>query len=353
MNKHSRIIAMIGAVFGALFLFTFPGGAFATNYIFTSIPDPFNGTLSGNGTPLVDGNTYVRGINGNGQIVGFADANNGAHGGFEGFIESPYSSPGNFTGINAPGCCSGGNSDTQLSGINNKGQIVGSASGGNGMAPSSPFLYSGGNYTFIIGGNSTANGINDHGQIVGRAGGPGVPFGGYLYTNGTFTHISDPLAAPRSTIPMGINGNGQIVGVYYGSSGTAHGFYDTNTSHPTFTQINDPLATLGTDPRGINNRGQIVGYYQNASGIHGFIDNNGVFSTINDPLFSSAGTQIYGINNSGQIVGDVGHGSGFIASPSTLESTPEPSAMLLFGTGIFLTGVLALRNPGLSSRGFL
>ena len=336
MNKHSRIIAMIGAVFGALFLFTFPGGAFATNYIFTSIPDPFNGTLSGNGTPLVDGNTYVRGINGNGQIVGFADANNGAHGGFEGFIESPYSSPGNFTGINAPGCCSGGNSDTQLSGINNKGQIVGSASGGNGMAPSSPFLYSGGNYTFIIGGNSTANGINDHGQIVGRAGGPGIPFGGFLDTNGTLTHISGQ--------PYGINDKSQIVGTY--SKG---GFLDTNGN---YTSINDPLATLGTDPRGINNRGQIVGYYQNASGIHGFIDNGGVFSTISDPLNPSF-TQIYGINNSGQIVGDVGHGSGFIASPSTLESTPEPSAMLLFGTGIFLTGVLALRNPGLSSRGFL
>lgn len=337
MNKHSRIIAMIGAVFGALFLFTFPGGAFATNYIFTSIPDPFNGTLSGNGTPLVDGNTYVRGINGNGQIVGFADSSFG-HLGFEGFIESPYSSPGSFTGINAPGCCSGGNGDTRLYGINNKGQFVGSVNPG-GLGPSQQFLYSDGSYTFLFLGNGTPKGINDRGQIVGRAGGPGVPFGGYLDTNGTLTHISGQ--------PYGINGNGQIVGVY-----NSNGFLDTNGK---YTPINDPSAAPGTTiPRGINNIGQIVGYYQNASGTYnGFIDNNGVFSTINDPLFSPAGTQIYGINNSGQIVGDVGHGSGFIASPSTLESTPEPSAMLLFGTGIFLTGVLALRNPGLSSRGFL
>ncbi|MHB8421385.1 MAG: PEP-CTERM sorting domain-containing protein [Leptospirales bacterium] len=152
------------------------------------------------------------------------------------------------------------------------------------------------------------------------------------------THISDPSAsAAYYTEPYGINDKSQIVGIYNSSSGP-HGFLDTNGR---YTPINDPLATFGTDPRGINNLGQIVGYYKNASGTHGFIDNGGVFSTINDPLAPN-NTSLYGINDSGQIVGDAGT-SGFIAS------TPEPGTVVLFGTGILVMTLLAFREHKPSS----
>src|SRR5262245_11021030 len=66
-----------------------------------------------------------------------------------------------FTRIDVPGA-----SDTSANGINNAGQIVGSAS-------SSGFLYSGGSFT-QIGLLTFANGINNAAQIVGSwfSGGP-------------------------------------------------------------------------------------------------------------------------------------------------------------------------------------
>ena len=58
---------------------------------------------------------------------------------------------------------------------------------------------------------------------------------------------------------------------------------------------------------GLNNFGQIVGSYGvSASGgyKHGFLDTNGVITTIDDPNAGSAGhTLAYGINDWGQIVG--------------------------------------------------
>src|SRR5208283_701867 len=78
-----------------------------------------------------------------------------------------------------------------------------------------------------------------------------------------------------------------------------HGFLDTNGS---FTTINDPLATGPTIAYGINDAGQVVGYYVDSTGSHGFLDTNGVFTTINDPA-AGIGTEAYGINNAGQIVG--------------------------------------------------
>jgi hypothetical protein len=52
------------------------------------------------------------------------------------------------------------------------------------------------------------------------------------------------------------------------SSGVVHGFLDINS---TFTTIDDPLATAGTHITGINNSGEIVGYYTDGTGNHGFI----------------------------------------------------------------------------------
>ena len=53
---------------------------------------------------------------------------------------------------------------------------------------------------------------------------------------------------------------------------------------------------------GINNLGQIVGTFSNSTGFEeGFLDINGVFTTINVP--GSVDTAASGINNSGQIIG--------------------------------------------------
>jgi probable HAF family extracellular repeat protein len=66
--------------------------------------------------------------------------------------------------------------------------------------------------------------------------------------------------------------------VVFGSVETA--FADISYS---FTTIDVPGASNGTQVYGINDSGQIVGYYQDSSGVHGFLDTGGSFTTINVP----------------------------------------------------------------------
>jgi len=111
------------------------------------------------------------------------------------------------------------------------------------------------------------------------------------------------------TFAYGINNAGQIVGSYVDATGT-HGFL---FSDGTFTTIDDPLATQGTFALGINNAGEIVGLYVDAAGDHGFLDIGGTLTTIY-PLGTQGVTGgATGINDSGEIVGFA-----TIPEPSTL-----------------------------------
>ena len=79
-----------------------------------------------------------------------------------------------------------------------------------------------------------------------------------------------PRASLRSVLLIcatGINNSGQIVGYYDDSSGNSHGFLYSNG---TWTTLDDPLATKGTEAVGINDSGQIVGNYADSSG-NGFL----------------------------------------------------------------------------------
>ena len=125
----------------------------------------------------------------------------------------------------------------------------------------------------------------------------------------TYTTLDDPSAsATGGTVALGINDLGQIVGNYGDASG-GHGFLYNNGS---YTTLNDPFAT-STTAFGINDAGQIVGFYSNASGNHGFLyDPN---SGISPPYFNIAdpgtqGTFARGINAAEQIVGSYQNASG-------------------------------------------
>jgi probable HAF family extracellular repeat protein len=72
------------------------------------------------------------------------------------------------------------------------------------------------------------------------------------------------------TDAYGINNAGQIVGYYYNSTGTEHGYVYTGGS---FTTIDVPGAT-GTGAHGINKAGQISGFYIVGNPLpaaHGFV----------------------------------------------------------------------------------
>jgi hypothetical protein len=112
------------------------------------------------------------------------------------------------------------------------------------------FLYSGGVYITIdfpgaIPGTTSVSGINDKGLIVGTYGAPGGTgefIHGFLYSGGTFTTVDAPCVDPSGlceTFITGINDSGQIVGytpfpvepgLYYAE----RGFVDNGGSFTTF-----------------------------------------------------------------------------------------------------------------------
>src|ERR1700680_4071939 len=102
----------------------------------------------------------------------------------------------------------------------------------------------------------------------------------------TFTTIDYPGATSGSEA-TGINNFARIVGAYNLNTPEeghllegAHGFLDGGG---TFTTIDFPSATT-TTPHKINDAGQIVGVYRGTDGIaHGFTDSGGVLATLDFP----------------------------------------------------------------------
>jgi probable HAF family extracellular repeat protein len=169
------------------------------------------------------------------------------------------------------------------------------------MSHADPITYS---FTIIdvpgTGANSTVpNGINDQGQVVGIFGQLGVGYRGFLYSGGGFTTID---AGSDYTIAYDINNSGSIIGDYGLSSGNvSHGFLSTGGTIAPF----DVPGALSTSLSGINDLGDIIGGYSDTSGkSHGFLSSNGSITTIDVPVLNPKATGgLNGINNAGEIVG--------------------------------------------------
>ena len=188
---------------------------------------------------------------------------------FAGLASALFAGTFTFTTLSDPSATGG----TSASGINDEGQIVGTFIGPNVCAPyglvctNNGFLYDGGTFTNRALG-SDFTGINNLGQIVGYSLYLGSSFNyvpsaflysggvstaiptpcsyfdgtlehGFLYGNGIFTTIDDPLASAGSypsqsdgTMVNGINSEGQIVGSYTVATGQEYGFVATPGALP-------------------------------------------------------------------------------------------------------------------------
>jgi probable HAF family extracellular repeat protein len=170
-------------------------------------------------------------------------------------------------------------------------------------------------------------GINNAGQIVGTY---YVGFGsdfvehGFLYQNGVYITLDDPLAhnvvgARDSTRAQGINNLGQIVGTYDDNGGNTHSFL---LSDGVWTTLDIPGTTQGTYAQGINDLGQVVGYYVDSNDqTHGFLYSNGSYTILDRP--GGLSTQAFGINNAGQIVGHSFIGGSFLYSNGSYTSIDD------------------------------
>ena len=259
--------------------FIYSGGT----YTYLSDPDPNN---------VLD--TEITGINDAGQAVGYWSSANGLTHGFQ---YSSFSQNGTFTPLNNPA----GASEMEPGGINNAGQVSGSYHVSTGpQAGGHGFLDSGGSYVTLNeplypgpGFATFAQGINNAGQIVGYYNGSGTtgPHG-FLYDgSNNYITIDDPLGSSLGQQAIGLNDAGDLVGVYYDSSGNQHG-YLARVVGPVFT-------TLAHAAAGINNLGQIVGSYLDTSGVsYGYLYSGGTYKTL-----GSKNIVATGINDSDEIVG--------------------------------------------------
>jgi probable HAF family extracellular repeat protein len=291
--------------------------------------DPY--TFTTINVPSADNSTQVTGINNAGQIIGYySDARQ-----FHGFLDDG----GRFTTTDPPGSVG-----TQPLGISDAGQIVGMLFPTITASIQRGFLYDQGTFTTINApvaspsnvGSVLATGINSAGQIVGYFNN----FQAFLDDHGTFTLINVPGTIGLQ--PTAINDAGQIVGTYFSSAGpqnispSPQGFL---YEHGTFTTIDVPGGT-GTHATGINNAGQIVGYSAISGRFQGFVDDHGSFTIID--LRGAALTELFGINDAGQIVGISTDSSrrlsSFVANP---VAVPEPPSLPLLLAG--LAGIVILR----------
>jgi len=171
-------------------------------------------------------------------------------------------------------------------------------------------------------------GINDNGQIVGVfLTAEGRPHA-YLYDGGLMTDLG--TLGGYGSYPYDINNRGQVVGYSQAPGGTTHAF----------VYENGVISDLGTLPgtrfgyaRSINESGQIVGFAEGAHSMIPFLYDQGQMVDLNSLIPADSGWTLqyaYSINDAGQIVGTgsniSGLGGGFLLTPIAV---PEPTLLSL------------------------
>jgi hypothetical protein len=242
----------------------------ATTYRFETFDDPADTSFAAmEGIPTFNN---LLGINNEGLIAGFYGSGNAGDPN-QGFLLTP---PGTFTAVDFPPTAQNPALQTQLTGLNDIGIVVG-------------YFY------------NTNNGIPVDNQF------------GFYEKDGVFTEVNNPNTPGLFNNPkppsgvlienqlIGVNDLNIAVGFYNDASGNSHGYtYDINTGQFS-ANIDDPSG-VSTVTAAINNEGDIAGFYTDAGGvIHGFLDNHGVFTTVDAP--GATETELLGLNDLGIAVG--------------------------------------------------
>ena len=178
-----------------------------------------NGLMQGLGTNPGE----ATGINSRGEVVGSSNGNIFL---YSGGIMQNLGTLAGFPGGNALGL--NNNKDVQVVGYSwiNNGQT------------NHAFLWQSGSMQDLgtLGGQSSiANGINDNGQVVGSANTLTGSEQAFLYSNGQIQNLNnliDPTSGWTLTVATAINDSGQIVGYGTNNFGQRHGFLLTPVPEP-------------------------------------------------------------------------------------------------------------------------
>jgi hypothetical protein len=261
-------------------------------------------------------------------------------------VTRPYTQ-GSFTAENFPG-----SAQTQVTGINNVGTTVGFYAFTNGVTTPNFFALvdtTSTGFTPVADPNTPTNvastnqllGVNDNNVAVGFYIDGNGNAQAYSYNIASMAFNPITLPAPDDalmTTATGINNTGEISGFFVNSvSGTTEGFLDNGG---TFTLFEAP-GSNSTMFLGINNQGQAVGVYQDSNGFNNGLMYNigaGTYQTVDDPsaVLANGGTTINGLNDLGQLVGFYGDANGntigLLANPAA--SVPEPASLFFVGLGL-------------------
>jgi hypothetical protein len=234
--------------------------------------------------------TIASGINDSGTIVGNYYNSDGSE---HSFVSDGQS----FTNIDVPKAVW-----TEAAGINQGGDVVGYY-GNVGDSLMHGFLRTvDGKFSTIdrVGRfNTMPLGINSSRTIVGCMHNPGTMHG-WAWQNGAFVSLS-----PAYAMYNAINDAGTIVGWYYAAPASIRSFVLSGTGK---TDIAYP-GSADTEAYGINDFGAVVGWYAGAGTSHGFLLENGQFTTID--VAGANFTHALGINTAGTIVGYFKDASGY------------------------------------------
>lgn len=191
-------------------------------------------------------------------------------------------------------------------------------------------------------GNTVLSGINDRGDIVGNVlDQDGGPMFGFLYSNNTFTKIEAPGAA--RTQVSGINNSGKVVGSYSNYETfrefDSFGFvYDNGSFHG----VNPPNPwNAGTYATDINNSGTIAGWYDwGVEDFYGFSYDGNSYKDI----YAGWETFATGITGKGEVVGfyqpEIDRNSGFIYDGTGFKDVNYPGAYDTYLSGASEAGLV-------------
>lgn len=142
------------------------------------------------------------------------------------------------------------------------------------------------------------SGINNRGEIVGNSTTHGsTVMHAFIYSNGRLTDLG--TLGGTNSYGYGINDWGVAVGAAHLSNGQSHGFVYTNG-------VMSDLGTLGgtgSDARAINNSGQIAGgaWTGSDTALHAYLLSGGIMNDLG--TLGGARSTAYGLNGHGDVVG--------------------------------------------------